>query len=180
MNLGLIQRIVGIFLMGFSVTMLPPVAVALIHGDGAIEPFVVTFTIALSSGFLLWFPQRAKRRELRVREGFLVVVLFWLVTGSVASLPFLLAEEPGLDLALGQLRRQRPRQPRSGRAIPVPLHSRATQLQAAGAFHQVGEFMGPRFVHGEPGDLAARNHDGRSDRLPQTSEPGQRPLMLRD
>lgn len=96
MKFGLIQRIVGVFLMAFSPAMLPPVAVALIYRDGALEPFLYTFIGTLAAGILLWFPYRGDHRELRVREGFLVVTLFWVVLSAVSSLPFHFAEEPNL------------------------------------------------------------------------------------
>ncbi|HEX6930315.1 MAG TPA: TrkH family potassium uptake protein [Gammaproteobacteria bacterium] len=96
MKLGLIQRIVGIFLIAFSPTMLPPVAVALIYRDGALEPFLYTFAGTLAAGVLLWFPKRHDHREMRVREGFLVVTLFWVVLSAVSSLPLHFAAEPHL------------------------------------------------------------------------------------
>lgn len=99
MKFGLIQRIVGVFLMGFSPTMLPPAAVALIYGDGALEPFLYTFIGTLAAGVLLWLPYRHDRRELRTREGFLVVTLFWVVLSGVSSLPFHFAAEPHLPFA---------------------------------------------------------------------------------
>lgn len=96
MKLGLIQRIVGIFLMAFSLTLLPPVAVALYYDDGALEPFLYTFAGSLLTGVLMWLPRRRDQRNLRVREGFLVVTLFWVVLGGVSSLPFHFAVAPHL------------------------------------------------------------------------------------
>ncbi len=97
MRFGLIQRIVGIFLMAFSPAMLPPAAVALIYRDGALEPFAYTFFGTLAAGILLWLPRRGDHRELRVREGFLVVTLFWVVLSGVSSLPFHFSQQPHLS-----------------------------------------------------------------------------------
>ena len=36
--------------------------------------------------------------ELKSREGFLIVVLFWTVLGSVGALPFIFAEQPNLTV----------------------------------------------------------------------------------
>lgn len=96
MKLGLIQRIVGIFLMVFSFGMLPPIAVSLYYADGALDPFLYTFLVSLGAGVLLWLPRRQDHRDLRLREGFLVVTLFWVVLGGVSSLPFQFAAEPHL------------------------------------------------------------------------------------
>ncbi|MCL6408752.1 potassium transporter, partial [Dickeya dadantii] len=38
------------------------------------------------------------KHELKSREGFLIVVLFWTVLGSVGALPFLFAEHPNLGV----------------------------------------------------------------------------------
>lgn len=98
MQFQAIQRILGLLLMIFSVTMLPPVAVSFIYKDGAATPFIDAFLLVLVVGFLCWLPVRKRRRELRLRDGFLVVVLFWLVLGLVGAVPLYLAELPELSL----------------------------------------------------------------------------------
>ncbi|MGV6857596.1 MAG: TrkH family potassium uptake protein [bacterium] len=94
-----IQRIFGLLLGVFSVTMLPPLAVAWYYGDAGLGPFFESFLLVLAAGFLLWLPVRKDRGSLKLREGFLVVVLFWLILGLAGAVPLLLNEEIGLDLA---------------------------------------------------------------------------------
>ncbi|WP_051278692.1 TrkH family potassium uptake protein [Solimonas flava] len=84
-----VQRITGLLLMGFSTTMLPPVAVDLWYGDGAWRAFLEGLWIALAVGALVWWPVRRHRSELKVRDGFLVVVLFWAVLSAFGAVPFL-------------------------------------------------------------------------------------------
>ena len=79
MQLLVIQRILGLLMMVFSTALLPPVLTGLIYGDGAVLPFIESFFLILVCGFLLWLPVRRERKELRLRDGFLVVVLFWIV-----------------------------------------------------------------------------------------------------
>ncbi|NYY74388.1 hypothetical protein DMH88_04020 [Escherichia coli] len=43
--------------------------------------------VALAIGSMLWWPNRKEKGELKSREGFLIVVLFWTVLGSVGALP---------------------------------------------------------------------------------------------
>ncbi|UTV27786.1 TrkH family potassium uptake protein [Photobacterium atrarenae] len=93
-----IIRIVGLLLALFSVTMLAPALVAFIYRDGAGFPFVVTFCLLLAGGGLLWLPNRHSRRELKARDGFLIVVLFWTVIGSAGAIPFLLSKTPDLSV----------------------------------------------------------------------------------
>ncbi len=93
-----IIRIVGLLLALFSTTMLAPALVAFIYRDGAGFPFVLTFFLLLAGGGLLWFPNRRYRQELKSRDGFLIVVLFWTVIGAAGSIPFLFSEQPQMSL----------------------------------------------------------------------------------
>jgi trk system potassium uptake protein TrkH len=98
MQLLTIQRILGLLLMVFSTTMLPPAMVSWLYADGAATPFMDGFLLTLIAGILFWLPVRRLRHELRVRDGFLVVVLFWAVLGLVGALPFMLAHDPHMSL----------------------------------------------------------------------------------
>ncbi len=98
MQFSAVQRILGILLMLFSLTMLPPVAVSFWYGDGTAAPFVIAFLFIVSAGALSWLPVRRRKRDLRLRDGFMVVVLFWTVLGLSGSLPFLLANHPHMSL----------------------------------------------------------------------------------
>ncbi|GLS84820.1 hypothetical protein GCM10007894_27970 [Paraferrimonas haliotis] len=93
-----ITRIIGLLIALFSIAMLPPAAVSLIYaGDGTSGggglAFLQSFFICLFVGLALWYPNRHQRQELRNRSGFLIVVLFWVVLGSIGALPFLLIKE---------------------------------------------------------------------------------------
>ncbi|OSN05241.1 potassium transporter [Lonsdalea iberica] len=98
MHLRAITRIVGLLVILFSGTMFIPGLVALIYRDGAGKAFTQTFIAALIIGLVLWFPNRKHRHELKAREGFLIVVLFWTVLGSVGALPFLFTDRPNLTI----------------------------------------------------------------------------------
>lgn len=96
-QLPVILRIVGVLLMLFSTTMLPPMLVSVLYDDQMLAPFAVGFVVTLSTGFLLWLPVRNAGQELRRRDGFLVVVLFWTVLGLFGALPLLLADRPDVS-----------------------------------------------------------------------------------
>ena len=98
MHFRAITRIVGLLVILFSVTMIIPGLVALIYRDGAGRAFTQTFFAALLIGSFLWWPNRRQKSELKPREGFLIVVLFWTVLGSVGALPFIFAEQPNLTI----------------------------------------------------------------------------------
>lgn len=94
-----IIRIVGILVMCFSFTMLVPAFVALIYGDGGGKSFLEAFVLTFSVGTVLWWLCRQHKYELRSREGFLIVVLFWVVLGSLGAVPFILLENPDLNFS---------------------------------------------------------------------------------
>lgn len=98
MNLLVVQRILGILLMLFSITMLPPVIVSLHFHDGYSTPFLDAFIGLLLTGLLVWLPVRKQHRELRLRDGFLVVALFWVVLGLAGAVPLVLSSHPDIPL----------------------------------------------------------------------------------
>ena len=65
--------------MLFSITMLTPVIASWLAADETIWIFVSAFLITLFSGAFLWLPVRSYHKELRLRDGFVVVVMFWVV-----------------------------------------------------------------------------------------------------
>ena len=67
-------RILGLLLMVFSTTMLPPLAVAWWYGDGGDMDFIHSFLLTAGSGFVLWALNYNARRELRLRDGFVIVM----------------------------------------------------------------------------------------------------------
>lgn len=98
MHLSVISPILGILLMLFSTSSIPPIIVALIYGEAEVPLFLYTFSLTFLVGLLFWFPFRRTRKDLRNRDGFLVTALFWIVLGTVGSLPFLLMESPSLSV----------------------------------------------------------------------------------
>jgi trk system potassium uptake protein TrkH len=98
MNIAMVQRILGMMLMVFSLTMLPPVGVSLAWQDGHHLPFLEAFAIVALAGVLIWLPVRRVERDLRLRDGFLVVALFWVLLGFAGAVPLLLTDVPDMTL----------------------------------------------------------------------------------
>ncbi|MGI2184353.1 TrkH family potassium uptake protein [Shewanella oncorhynchi] len=92
-----IIRIIGLLIGLFSITMLPPALIAVWYNDGGGTAFMQAFFVSLFIGFWLWYPNRHCKEELRTREGFLIVVLFWTVLGSIGALPFIFSSQPDLS-----------------------------------------------------------------------------------
>ncbi|MDW5376489.1 TrkH family potassium uptake protein [Halomonas sp. HP20-15] len=90
-------RILGLLLMLFSLTLLPPILISWLFGDGVWEAFAFALAITAATGALLYVPNRRARKELRTRDGFVITVMFWSVLGLFGSLPLMLASDPALS-----------------------------------------------------------------------------------
>ncbi len=93
MHFTVIQRISGILLMLFSFTLIPPMLIDLIYQENTIDSFVTSYMVLLGTGVLLWLPVKNVKQDLRLRDGFIVVVLFWFVLSVSGSLPLILSEQ---------------------------------------------------------------------------------------
>jgi trk system potassium uptake protein TrkH len=83
-------NILGATIAVFAVTMLAPLAVAVFDSEAVLYSYDVAFVVTLVSGSALWFVTRRFRRELKPRDGFLLVTLIWTVLPAFATLPLLL------------------------------------------------------------------------------------------
>ena len=99
MQFRTIIKILGQLVALFSITMVPPALVSLIYKDGGGVPFVLAFVFSIAIGMLAYYPNRKEKGDLKAREGFLIVVLFWLVLGFFASVPLIFLQTPSLSLA---------------------------------------------------------------------------------
>ena len=99
MQFRTIIKILGQLVALFSITMVPPALVSLIYKDGGGVPFVLAFIFSVVIGLAAYYPNRHEHGDLKAREGFLIVVLFWLVLGTFAAVPLVFLQEPNLSLA---------------------------------------------------------------------------------
>jgi trk system potassium uptake protein TrkH len=93
-----VQRLLVALIALFSITMVPPIAVSWYYQDGAAVAFETALVFLLIAGFALWWPVRDSKREMRLRDGFIIVVSFWTVLGISGSLPLFLTQSPSLSL----------------------------------------------------------------------------------
>ncbi|MDX1482419.1 MAG: TrkH family potassium uptake protein [Woeseiaceae bacterium] len=97
MNWAVVQRVLGLLLMIFSLSMLPPIPFSIAFGDGAWLAFIEGFALTFISGALIWVPVRKVTREMRLRDGFLVVASFWTVLGTFGAAPLYLSDDLSLS-----------------------------------------------------------------------------------
>ncbi len=97
MQWRVIQRLLGLFLMLFSSTLLLPLLLSVYFQDGTTSLFLQSFVLLLCVGAVCFLSAYRANRPLRLRDGFLIVVLFWLVLGLAGSLPLYLAAAYSLN-----------------------------------------------------------------------------------
>lgn len=85
-----------VFLYSFS--MFPPMLVALLDKDRSFFIFLATFGICFCGGGLAFLATRGNDLELKTRDGFVVIVMFWLLFSLISAMP--LAMDDALNLTL--------------------------------------------------------------------------------
>lgn len=98
MHFAIIFKFLGILLMIFSLTHLIPLGVSFLYADDMQSAFISSFAFTFTIGLIFWSPVYKAKQELRIRDGFLITALFWLVLGSFGALPFLLHSSAELSL----------------------------------------------------------------------------------
>lgn len=98
MQFTAIQQVMGLLLLIFSTTLLPPMAVSWFYNDGAMGAFASTWAITALTGAILWIPVFNQRKDIRIRDGFVIVILFWLLLAVSGAMPLAIAETPHLSV----------------------------------------------------------------------------------
>ena len=83
-------RVFGVLLMGFSLALLIPLLLSWYWQDGAASAYDEAFLLTFGTGLGLWWAARNEKAELKVRDGFLMVVMVWALLPVYACLPLIL------------------------------------------------------------------------------------------
>ena len=82
-------NVLGIVILIFGFTMLVPLALSIWLNNVAQFVYYKSAAITIVSGLMMWAVTRSYKRELKIRDGFLLVVLVWSVLPAFATLPLL-------------------------------------------------------------------------------------------
>jgi trk system potassium uptake protein TrkH len=85
-----VYRALGMIIMLFGLTMLAPLVLSWVMDDGAQTAYDEAFLLTMLCGGLLWYRFRNCKRELTIRDGFLMVVLVWTVLPAFAAVPLMI------------------------------------------------------------------------------------------
>jgi len=85
--------------MMFSGTLLIPMIVSMLFNDNNLMTFIYSFFIILITASILYFPNIGinNTTDIKAKEGFLIVVSFWVVLSFFGSIPFII--DPQLSLS---------------------------------------------------------------------------------
>lgn len=97
MQVALVIRTLGVLLLMFSGSLLPPLGISLIYQDGEVQHLALSLFACLTLGLLLWLSARRRPQTLRTRDGFVVVAMLWIIMSLLGALPFMIGLR--LDLA---------------------------------------------------------------------------------
>lgn len=99
MHISVVSRILGVLLMLFSLlAYLPSILVSFIYRDGEVSSFWFALLLTFGTGLALWILTWRSKQQMRTRDGFLVVTLFWTVLSTFGSLPFLFSPDMGMSI----------------------------------------------------------------------------------
>ncbi len=92
MGLAYVLSLVGVLAMGIGLTMLAPMAVALVYGEAGWSAFLGgAFVSAVLGAALFWLFRDKSRRELNHRQGMAIVGISWAVAGILGGVPLFLS-----------------------------------------------------------------------------------------
>ncbi len=82
-----VAHVFALVMMVFAVTMLAPLVMAVWGLDPALWSFVISALATFVLGALLWLATRRFKRELKTRDGLMLVALTWVALPAVAGFP---------------------------------------------------------------------------------------------
>ncbi len=82
-----VAHVFALVMMVFAATMLAPLVMAVWQLDPALWSFVISALATFILGALLWLTTRRFRRELKTRDGLMLVALTWVALPAVAGFP---------------------------------------------------------------------------------------------
>ncbi len=96
MQVAAIFKFIGLLLIIFSFSQLPPIVVDLIYQQQQALIFLVTFFITFISGIICYLPFKNNKATIRTKEGIILVVSFWTILSLFATIPFMFVD--GLNI----------------------------------------------------------------------------------
>ena len=97
MNPKSILNLFSVLVLFFSFSYVFPIIVSLIYKDGALDIFLKTLVFVSSIGIIGLILTRKIKNELSQKDGFVIIVMFWIVLSTAGSIPFYLSGMSFID-----------------------------------------------------------------------------------
>ena len=85
-----VANMLGLMLVAFSAAYLLPIVAALLAGDGTFGAFLAAALVTAGAGVALTAATRRRARELKPRDGFLLLTAGWVMMSASAALPLIM------------------------------------------------------------------------------------------
>ena len=97
MNFKAIINLFSILVLLFSLSYVFPIAVSLVFNDNSLHLFLPAFIFVGILGLIGFFFTKGVQRDLAAKDGFVIIVMFWLVLSMAGSIPFYLSGMSPID-----------------------------------------------------------------------------------
>ncbi|MDE9485965.1 TrkH family potassium uptake protein [Xenorhabdus bovienii] len=97
-QLLIVGHLCSFLVLLYSLSMLLPIFVALFYKEKSVFAFFETLLIGLSVGSVGWYFTRKTKAQPSTQDGFLIIVLFWLLFSLLSALPFVLDKSLNINL----------------------------------------------------------------------------------
>jgi len=90
MHFRIITRFIAILVLFLGISMVLPLSVSLIEGDGSTRALLVSLLISSFVGLIFLLPAKTKQdTQLTHRDGIAIVTFGWIMAGFIGTLPYL-------------------------------------------------------------------------------------------
>lgn len=96
---SVVIHLCGFLVFLYSFSMLPPMLVALFSKEQSWFAFCTTFFTFFILGGGAWYATKRTGIQLKTRDGFVIIVLFWLLFSVISAMPFWLDDSVGMSFA---------------------------------------------------------------------------------
>ena len=97
MNLKSIINLFSILILFFSASYIFPIIVSAVFNDGSMHLFIYALIVIGLIGLIGFLTTRGSTNDMSNKEGFVIIVLFWIVLSIAGSIPFYLSGMSVID-----------------------------------------------------------------------------------
>lgn len=86
-RIRVVTHLCGFLVFLYSFSMLPPMLIALFNKERSYFAFLATFLTFFTLGGGAWLATKRAGIQLKTRDGFVIIALFWLLFSVISAMP---------------------------------------------------------------------------------------------